>query len=66
MTNIIDARIRYEQQLITTLNAELVYISSPKYLQKLADKYLNLEHIKSTQIVQDLPHALERTNKVTK
>ena len=51
---IVDARIEKEIQLLTTLNAEFAYLTSPKYLKTLAKKYLTLSPVLSNQIIKDL------------
>jgi hypothetical protein len=66
------SRIAHERQLITTLNAELTYVTSPKNLKELAKKYLTLEPIKGEQIIKDLEQlnkqdeATQGKNKVAK
>lgn len=51
---IVDANIEKETQLLSTLNAEFTYLTSPKYLKILAKKYLTLCPIASAQIIKDL------------
>ena len=67
---IVSSRIAQERQLIATLNAELTYVTSPKNLKELAKKYLNLEPIKSEQIIKDLQQLKDQqdntNNKPTK
>ena len=53
----IEIHIEQEKQLLTTINAEFAYVTSPKYLKPLAVKYLNLSPVSAKQIVQDLAHA---------
>ena len=55
---ILNTRLRYEEQMLSTLRAEFVYISSPEYLNNLSNKYLHLSNIKSNQIVADLDQAI--------
>jgi cell division protein FtsL len=59
---VLDLRIHYtelerqleqEKDTIYILKAELAYLQSPERLKKLADKYLKLESIKSTQMIND-------------
>ena len=51
---IINVKIAQDKQTITTLKAELTYVTSPKNLKELAKKYLTLEPIKGWQIIKDL------------
>ena len=50
----INSQILQDKQLVTTLHAELTYLTSPKYLKPLAAKYLTLVPISSKQIMPDL------------
>jgi hypothetical protein len=55
---ILSKRIDHEKQLSSNLNAEFSYLTSPKNLQILATKYLDLKNVNSSQIVKDLDQAL--------
>ncbi len=48
----LETRIAQEKQLATTLKAEVAYVTSPKYLQLLADKHLKLQNVSSSQIIK--------------
>ena len=50
----INAQITQDKQLVSTLNAEITYLASPKYLKPLAAKYFNLVPISSKQIMPNL------------
>ncbi len=43
----------HEQDRIHILKAELAYLSSPSRLRKLSSEYLNLDNIKTTQMIKD-------------
>jgi hypothetical protein len=55
---LIDRRFEYEKQSILTLNAESAYLNSPKYLQKMATKYLKLKNVLPKQIIKDFDTAV--------
>jgi hypothetical protein len=55
---ILSKKIDHEKQLSSNLNAEFSYLTSPKNLQILATKYLDLKNVNSSQIVKDLDQAL--------
>ncbi len=49
----INKQLAHEENAIKILKAEFAYLSSPQRIQQLADKYLNLKEIRTTQIVKD-------------
>ena len=55
---LITTRIIQEEQLYSTLKADLTYLTSPKNLKNLANHHLNLGPVVSKQIVKDLEHLL--------
>lgn len=60
MSKLLDSKIMQEKQNIATLNAEIAYITSPKYLSTLSHKYLKLQNVDYKQIVKDF----QQVNKI--
>lgn len=46
-------QVQNEEDAIRILKAELAYLGSPERIQKLAEKHLNLEKPKVTQMISD-------------
>jgi len=57
MSKMLDLKIMQEKQNIATLNAEIAYITSPKYLSILSHKHLKLQNVDYKQIVKDFQQA---------
>lgn len=57
MSKMLDSKIMQEKQNIATLNAEIAYITSPKYLSALSHKHLKLQNVDYKQIVKDFQQA---------
>jgi len=57
MSKMLDSKIMQEKQNIATLNAEIAYITSPKYLSTLSHKHLKLQNVDYKQIVKDFQQA---------
>ncbi|WP_158706837.1 hypothetical protein [Candidatus Phycorickettsia trachydisci] len=57
MSKLLDSKIMQEKQNIATLNAEIAYITSPKYLSALSHKHLKLQNVDYKQIVKDFQQA---------
>jgi len=59
VSKMLDTKITKEKQIIASLNAEISYVTSPKYLGALSSKYLKLKNVERRQIVKDFKQALK-------